>query len=419
MSRERVVWLLALLALLLGAWWLSLNTEWVDDTQPRPLQGEAKRNPVYALEQLLRRLGVQASHHESLAQLPPPRARLVMLSPDWQLHPGLSERLRHWVAQGGHLVLSESADWQDGALADWLPMKVHKLPLAKASAMSAASAAALEERTEDVRAVGSTALGSTPPLWEGVERLEACAMGYSGESLRAEPGHTASWSLALAKRVDVARYISSAPIQQGLRVPLGQGSVTAIRAGFPFFGSASALRCDNPLLLAALVQAEPGAEVWIYLHEEREALLPWLWQQAWVVIVLGLLALAAWLWRAAVRFGPQQAGASRPRRSMAEQVQGLAAFLNHGGCDALLAAQQRALHEAALRSLPHLPSLRHPTRLNLAERAEVLADATGLPAEVLTEALSVQFTTRAALPRLLQVLETARRRLLTPESLRP
>ncbi|MFO1250687.1 MAG: hypothetical protein U1E77_05970 [Inhella sp.] len=190
-----------------------------------------------------------------------------------------------------------------------------------------------------------------------------------------------------------------------LRVPLGRGSVTALNSGTNLFHNEPALRCDNPLLLAAALQAEAGATAWIYLHEKRQALLPWLWQSGWIAILMGLLALAAALWRAAVRFGPLMAAAPRLRRSISEQVHGLGAYLHKEGREALLAAQQRALLEAAQRSLPGFARLSH------AERAAALAAATGLAALELSTALSTRFCTRAQLPSLLLLLETARRRL--------
>ena len=103
MTRERLAWGLVVLALLLGGWWLSVNTEWVDDTRPRAMRGEALRNPVYAAEQMLRKLGLRASHHESLQRLPPPGARLVLLSADWRLQPDLSERLEEFRGAHPHL----------------------------------------------------------------------------------------------------------------------------------------------------------------------------------------------------------------------------------------------------------------------------------------------------------------------------
>lgn len=409
MTRERLAWVLAVLGLLLGAWWLAANTEWVDDSQPRAMRGEALRNPVYAAEQLLRQLGVKASHHESLQQLPPPGARLVLLSADWRLKPGSSERIKAWVEQGGHLVLTRSAGWDEGPMAAWLPLRAasHSPELDRMSEATREVLAQINLRAGGARQL----LVSAPALWAGEERLSLC--GYFNQRLQPRPaaGAVPLWTLRPVAETD-----GVAPEPVVLRMAFGRGSVTALGGSRGWLDSGPLLRCDNPLLLAGLLQAQPGAEVWFYLHEEREALLPWLWQQAAGVLLLGLLALAAALWRATLRFGPLQAGALRPRRSVAEQVQGLAAFLNHGGREALLQAQQRALNDTARRRLPQWACLRQPARRNARERAACIAQATGLPAEELVEALSVQYPSRPQLPRLLQLLETARRRLLTPES---
>ena len=65
-----------------------------------------------------------------------------------------------------------------------------------------------------------------------------------------------------------------------------------------------------------------------------------------------LLFIALALWRGAVRFGPLVAPAERVRRSLAEQILGTGRFaVRVGGGAALVAAEQRALHEAASRRI--------------------------------------------------------------------
>lgn len=392
MSREALAWLLAVLLLIVSGWWLSENTEWVEDRTPRGARGEALTNPVYAAEQLLRRLGMTVEHHESLDRLPPTGARLVLLSADWQLVPGRLESLQRWVEQGGHLVLPHGADDDDDdALDDWLP--IADLPSGKPVPKEppvlpglAASAPTPETHTH-------TELVSTPPLWGSTARLVTCDNSQMARVLHLRPGHTASWTASRGQDV------------RAMRVAVGRGSVTRLSHLPSVFFNTPALRCDTPLLLAAAVQAEPGATAWVYLQEKREALLPWLWQQAWVGIVLALLALALSLWRAAVRFGPLRATPPRLRRSVAEQVTGLGAWLQRGGTEALLAAQQRALDETAARHLPRYRGQPVP------ERARLIAEATGLPALDLAAAMTARYSTRAELANRLQLLETARRRL--------
>lgn len=396
MTRERLLLLLALIGLAAGAWWLTVNTEWVEVERPRPAQGAARDNPVYAFEQLLRRLGLRVEHHEALPGMPPPQARLVLLSNDWELIPGRAEQLQEWVRRGGHLVLPQVQHWDDTALAKWVPVEVVRpsrpdKPMPSAAARPASAAGPRQPGADD-----PILLVSTPPPWEGTAKLFSCDMFYDRDTLRPKQGQEAAWTLKRA---------GAAGNTQVLRVPVGQGSVTVLNTGWFSFHNQSALRCDHPLLLAAAVQAEPGAIVWVYVNEKREALLPWLWQQGWIAIVAGLLALAAALWRAAVRFGPRLAPAPRLRRSISEQVRGLGAYLQGAAPDALLAAQQRALHEAAARALPRYARLATPAR------AQAVADATGLALPDLSAALTARFCTRAELPQRLQVLETARRRL--------
>lgn len=413
MTRERLVWLLCVLMLAAVAWWLSANTEWVEVDSPRAARGEARDNPVYAFEQTLRRLGMTAVHREALDPLPPEGARLVVLSSDWQVMPGAAEQLHRWVLRGGHLVLTLDADGFNPAMAPWLPVEAVEV-----KPPQQARPAGVFTSTTTVTP-GPATLKSTPPMWGHTEAVRGCAWFFPDRVLRTRPGHEAAWSLELIdgtpatqaivaqqnKALQALQGAAAKPAVRVLRAPLGQGSVTVLNGLSQNFYNGSSLNCDNPLLLAAAVQAEPGATAWIYLNEKREPLLPWLWHQGWIAIVGGLLALAAALWRAAVRFGPRLAPAPRLRRSIAEQVRGLGAYLHRHGPDALLAAQQRALHEAAGKTLPRY------ARLGLPERAQAIAAATGLAASDLAAAFSARFCTRKELPQHLQLLETARRRL--------
>lgn len=398
MSRENLARLVVVVLLALGAWWLSVNTEWVTLTRHVGASGEARTNPAYAFEQLLRRLGMQVEHHEALETLPPPQARLVLLSSDWAFLPGRAERVKRWVQQGGHLVVPD--DTATESLSGWLPADVvfestraASRPTAKPVPPPEPASAASAPESAQPSAHTRTELISTPPLWGDTERVVTCEDDLQGQRLRVRKGQAPAWTLSRHDAVRVAR------------LPVGQGSVTLLSAGPGLFMTSTPLRCDMPLLLAAAVQAEPGATTWVYLHERREALLPWIWHQGWIAVVLGLAALAAALWRRAVRFGPLQADPPRLRRSIAEQVRGLGAWLQRGGTEALLAAQQRALDEAAARALPRY------RQLPLRERAAAIAEATGLPPAALTTAMVARFSTRAELAPRLQLLETARRRL--------
>ena len=421
MTRERLFLLLAALVLATGGWWLSANTEWVEVKQPRPAHGEARDNPVYAFEQIMRRLGMHAEHHEQFDRMPPEGARLVLLSANWELVPERAEQIRAWVERGGHLVLLQGADWDDTRLERWVPVFAvdisEKLKRQRAAAaLEAASASARapvptraasagrgngesdEDDENDVDHDGHMSgddADSEPPVFDEVDSLDLCYQFIGSKRLKVKPGRQAIWTLTQEHG------------QQLIRVAQGRGTVTVLNTGAQVFQGRTPFGCDLSLLLAASVQAAPGATVWIHLNETREALTPWLWHSGWIAIVLGLLTLAAALWRAAVRFGPRLAPPPRLRRSISEQVRGMGAYLQRHGGDALLAAQHRALDEAATRTL------RGYGRLPLADRVHAIATATGVARDDLYTAMSSRFCTRAQLPQRLHLLETARRLLLS------
>ncbi len=395
MNRDRIMLLLGVLGVALGVWWVVANTEWVDVDSPRQAQGEARTNPVYAFEQLLRKLGGQVEHHEALQSLPPHKARLVLLSSDWELVPGRAEQLHQWVLQGGHLVLLQSSDWDTTDLANWVPAFAVEVPRKPVAPAGAASDALAKARAK-LEGSDGTELTSSTPLWGSVDKLRSCNFIQAWRRLMPKVGHEPEWTLG---RNNIGNDV--------LRMPVGQGSVTVFNAYAAIFYNEPVLECDHALLLAAVVQAEPGATTWIYLNEKREALIPWLWHKGWIAIVAGLLAVAAALWRGATRFGPRLAPPPRLRRSIAEQVRGLGTYLQREGREALLLAQQRALEDAAAR---HLPGYR---RLTIPQRGSAIAAATGLNAEALTAVLQVKTVTRAELPVRLELLETARRALLS------
>ena len=389
MTRDRLSWLIALLVAAAAVWWISANTEWVDEKTYRGPQGEAAKNPVYVLEQLLKRLDMKIEHREVFDPLPPEGQRLILLSSDWELIPGRGEALHQWVLRGGHLILP--ADVEAQALSAWVPVTTVEVRQLRAPA--AASASKPTDDDEDDEAEGIL-MASTPPLWGDVKQLDVCLFGLDDQRLRIKPGQSANWSLT--------RELGA----EALRVPVGRGSVTVLNAGRKSFSDPSLLQCDNALVLAATVQAEPGAFALIYLNETREALLPWLWHRAWIVILTGLLALAAALWRASVRFGPRMAVPTRLRRSIAEQVRGLGHYLQREGREALLIAQQRALDEAAAKQLQGYRKLPN------SQRAHAIAAATSMDGVALSIALHDKTCPRAALPARLQLLESARRLLL-------
>ena len=143
-------------------------------------------------------------------------------------------------------------------------------------------------------------------------------------------------------------------------------------------------------------------------EDDHPSLLTLLWSHAAPVVTLFLAAVALFLWRGAVRFGPTVAPADPPRRSMAEQIRGTGRFvLQYGDGAPLHAASARALTEAARRRVPAYG------RLARKQRAAALGKVTGMDGDEIVSAVEDVSKRRAGeLPNTLSLLETARRQLL-------
>jgi len=385
--KDRLILILLGVLLLAGGAWLVSASEWVDVDVPTPAKGEALTNPLYATEKLLAALGAKVARHKNLDAMPPARARLVLVSHNWDLFPERALRLRTWVSQGGHLVIPGFLARHE-SLKDWLPITVEnainlqKITPPRPFDRSAKDmdCRALEEPAEVAASYGDSRV------------FRVCGAYFSPQYLPANRQVAPLWSLR------------GTAGSEAVRVQVGQGTVTVL-GGWDLLSNSNLLRADNALLAAAALQARPGAEFWFVAEEAREPFALWLWQQAWAALLLGLLALALALWRAGVRFGPLAPPDPSHRRSMAEQVRGTARFLHMHGPKALHTAQLRALHASAARQVPRF------SQLAPAQRTQEMARATGLDALALERAQADRSRNRGVLAADLELLETARRRL--------
>lgn len=386
----------ALLALGCGVW-LVQHTEWVETRTPVPLSPEMERDGTQVAQTWLRQLGLQARRVDDLATLPPPGATLVLAAAPWGLFAGTPERVQRWVEQdGGHLVI-------DGSMVphpedeSWLPVRW----AVRRDALDD------DEEVPRVRFDWCRVLEPPPALggaWGSREGFVSCLSPRLPLALPAQ----ARWALH-----------SGEMGIEAVRVPAGRGTVTASASWFAFdardideprnLSNRGLLYGDNAALLAALVDARPGGEVWFVNRLKRPPLPLWLAQQAGPALALAAVALLLALWRGGARFGPLQAPPPQVRRSLAAQVRGLADFL--------FRHQPRTLHAAALRALDesargHVAAW---SRLDRSARAAALARAVGLPADRLAAALDPALPrSAAAWSDALALIETTRRALRAP-----
>ncbi|RSZ32672.1 MULTISPECIES: DUF4350 domain-containing protein [unclassified Variovorax] len=399
MNNTWVIRIVSVLVVALVGLWLVSATEWADTEVPTPASGEAKKNRFYGAQAMLRELGMKVVKRESLDTMPPAQARLVLASSYWDMFPERGKRLREWVEQGGHLVIP--AYLVSGEqLEDWLPLVREKQPASDEKKKTppepkkkAPASRRFDPPPKDADCHAVTEPDTVPASFAGGRSFRVCAWWSSSRYKPADKQPPPLWTAVGARGTTEA-----------IRVRVGRGTVTVMPWGL--WHNENLVRADNALFAAAAVQARSGAEVWFVVEETREPFMLWLWQRGWVAMVVGMLALAFALWRAAVRFGPLAPSAGTHRRSMAEQVRGTAGFLHMHGADALHAAQLRALNESARRQL------RGYAHRDAAARAAAIAQATGLEAAMLVRAMDGARPRHAgAMAVDLEVLETARRRL--------
>jgi hypothetical protein len=285
--RDRLILILLAVLLLAGGAWLVSATEWVDVDVPTPAKGEALTNPLYATEKLLGALGAKVVRHKSLDAMPPPQARLVLVSRNWDLFPERKQRLRAWVAQGGHLVIPGFLAGHE-SLKAWLPITEQR-PLKFEPPAIPPRPLGKPAKDTDCRALEEPA--DVTPSYGDSRVFRACGAYFGLQYLPVNRQAAPLWALQGTAGIEA------------VRVQVGQGTVTVL-GGWGLLNNSNLLRADNALLAAAALQARAGAEFWFVAEEAREPFAPWLWHQAWAALLLGLLALALALWRAGVRFGP-------------------------------------------------------------------------------------------------------------------
>jgi len=306
-------------ALLLGAallWWWFHTFERVTETVDLPPRGEARYNPLYALQQTLRAMDVDVRSRPSLnlAAMDLAPADVVVLGSDVRT---LSERevdqLLAWVAGGGDLLfaLPRSDSERPGLLLTRLG-----LTLKESSECLRYRSAADAQPARLCGRYRAIPENERTPAW--VWAWGDDAHGYAlARATHGDGSWTLTSSLGFLSGRALRRDGHAALAWQLLGPLLGDGKVHLIYA------------VDMPPLHVLLVR------------------------QGWPVLLPLLLALLAWLWARSQRFGPMQPLPPSRRRALLEHIDASAEF-------ALRRGQGRALYQTLRRGLLARLQREHP-----------------------------------------------------------
>jgi hypothetical protein len=362
--------------------WVVRSTEWGEVEIPAPLRGEAATNPFYAAQQLVAALGATSERRESLGATS--ATALVVLSTwGWDINSARRTELERWVEGGGRLVVDAALITGSDAFEEWSGIaRERDEPDPDEDLLQAPEIVEPCETVAEIRAGVATG-----------ESFEVCSFDQASWL---EAGDNVSWGLE-----DDDGYLVAA------RVSVGSGSVTVVN-GVPFVYR-ELFEGEHGELLAAATNFRSGDHVVFMSEADVSSLLELVWRHGAPVVVVLLLFVALALWRGAVRFGPLVAPAERVRRSLAEQILGTGRFaVRVGGGAALVAAEQRALHEAAARRIVGYEGL--PS----AEQAAAVARLASLDAAELGAAMSAAPVQHSPeLRSRLALLESARRQLIS------
>jgi hypothetical protein len=374
MTRIGVVRLVLLAVALVIAVWVARNTYWTEISVPTPLKGEALTNPFYAQQKLAQALGAQAEWSRGLS-LPPTNGVVVAAAWNWDLTPERRSTVEHWVETGGRLVVDQSLIDHNNTFGKWSGL----------GRSSQARSVRNGRLTEPFRCY---TLDEQAP---STERYSICGMDAHSSLTSAR---ATDWSLS---RYDAGKQV--------VRVGVGRGTVTLIN-GKPFV-ERGLFDDDNARLFVAATQLRSGDRIHFFTENHYPSLLELTWRHGWPVVCVLVVLIILALWRNGVRFGPAAAATEAARRSLAEQIRGTGQFtLRTGGSEVLQGATARALHEVAR---IHISAY---DRLPGTERMGALARMTGFESDALAAALHPGSRRPDHLRQTLQLLESARRRIL-------
>lgn len=361
MRRYGLVILAGLLLLGLGVW-LNQKITYYDERIKLGASPEARSNTYLAMEYFLGEQGIRVTWRPSLTRLPAATAgqdTLILLSSDAQLIDQQQTMLLHWVAQGGHLVVSaqhEPLNNTENSLLSSLGIKKQStsdLDYPEPTAQKAPQDTIKKTQTdltllylENEQSPAYLALDTQVHLQDSDNRAHAWANSHAATHL--------------------------------LQLSHGQGLITVLN-DFKLWQHTQIGKYDHAWLLWYLSQ---DTQVTLFKPPAQQGLLKLLWQYYAIACVVLLILLLLGAWSAAPRFAPIRSAVQHSRRQLAEHLQASALFnLRYNGQRSLLLALQKDIKQRAQRRFPGF------ARLAVAEQWRILQQLSRQPIALISQSM--------------------------------
>lgn len=360
------------------------NLEWVEETGKSAISAEARRHSMLAAYRLIEQQQRQPRWIDSADFYRAPRllakpaeapGTIIMQHIETALPSARWRAISRWIAAGGHLIAGVDRRQQ-----------LHGSAAAQA-----------------VADYGFTVRGSAA---DGVAVSQRSSVQFKLPNVEYPLRARLDNSSHLHSDIEALLRIDDRVGSVLLQLPVGAGKVTLLTDSRLWNNRRIGL-LDHASLLIALLGDDPHHTVAISESAQQPTgLFTLIWQRARLAVLLGAMLIAAFLWRAAGRFGPLAAPPRSQSRDMREHFYASSRFHWRYGDRATVNAAAR---QAQLRSLNG-----HQLDANI-DRATLtqLTRTTGLPtAELRAALLSTPTTARPFIraTRTLQLIDQRRRR---------
>jgi hypothetical protein len=320
-----------IVAFALGGYSLYDRFEVVESLTKITLQGEARKNPLYATRIFLNRMGISAQTKQSLQglkKLPNRNTVLVISSKRSMLSRQATEALYAWVQAGGHLITginiddysSYSQEYDDEYEDDELASDD---PLQDIMQLTTGKRLFLSKNTE------------FPLNLKGSQRtLKIQGNSFYPIISRRDASSAKNETILIKDKTFI------------LRRYIDKGMITLV-ADLNFINNREIREADHAEIFWQLVHGlETPDDVWLIHNDEMPALWQLIWNKAWALIISLLILFLLWLRSASHRFGPMIPKVVVDRRSLLEHIRASGNFYwKHQQKGKLIASTREALHQ--------------------------------------------------------------------------
>ena len=374
--RQGAITGLVIAAIALTIWAVSLNFEYVEEKDWRPLSGEARENPLYASRLFLKGMGIPAqtlTSLQNLTDLPDTNTVIIINTSRYTQREAQLGEILQWVEQGGHLITRSVSDWEffDPERSETI---VDESETPKPN---------LNDDGEN------TSKTSSDPLQQYLQvhtsenipfkQKESMELQLPGVDKKLKLGSDYYQSIALDKNND----------QQGLtqvkingenfiiQQAIGNGLIT-LASDLSFIENYSIDTYDHAEIFWYLVHtnssttAQPAA-VWLIHSDDMPNLFQIIWKHFWALCIMLVLLFLAWLLRVSRRFGPLIPKDDEDRRNLMEHIDASGNYYWQQKQQAILVDSTRAaVQQRLVQRIPGWQAMNNDQQaMQLAERLSI------------------------------------------------